>query len=91
MFQSIALDKIKKDNYSIAEAVDIWKRLETDLKESNVLDNCKTSIVNKCFKNRYDQALKPMYFLAYLLAPTFKPENLSTEQNNNNNKAIGFE
>ena len=58
------------------------KKLETDIKENNVLDNCKTSIVNKCFKNRYDQALKPMHILAYLLSLTFQPENFSTEEKN---------
>lgn len=76
---SIALDRIQKDSCSIAEAVDIWKQLETDLKENNILDNCK---VNKCFKNRYDQALKPVHFLAYLLSPTFQAKNLSTEEKN---------
>ena len=34
------------------------------------------------FINRYDQALKPVYFLAYLLSPTFQPENLNTEGKN---------
>ena len=32
------------------------------------------------FINRYDQALKPVYFLAYLLSPTFQPETLSIEE-----------
>lgn len=80
---SIALDQIQKDSCSIAEAVDIWKKLETDLKKNKVLDNCKKSVINKSFKNRYDQALTPVHFLAYLLSPTFRPDNLSTEEKNN--------
>ena len=52
-----------------------------------MLNNCKKSAVNKSFKYRYDQALTPVHFLAYLLSPTFQPENLSTEEKN---KAIEF-
>ncbi len=77
---SIALDRMQKDSCSIAEAVNIWKKLETDLKENKVLINCKKSIANKSFKTRYYQALTPVHFLAYLLSPKYQPENLCTDE-----------
>ena len=50
------LDRVQRDSCSIVEAVDVWKKLEQDLKENKVLNNCKKSVVNKSFKYRYDQA-----------------------------------
>ena len=77
---SIALDRNLKDSQSIAKDTDVWKKVETDLKE-NVLDNCKASNVSKCFKNKHDQAFEAsVFFFIYLLSPTFQPDNLNTEE-----------
>lgn len=65
---SVALDKIQRDLCSLSEALLTWKELGNDLKP-------KTD--QKCLKkfmSRYNMAMTPAHFLAYLLDPKEKSQ-----------------
>ena len=69
-----SLDAVQKDKCSIAEAVHIWKKLQVKFNELN-LDKS----IMKFFTQRYNQALGPPHFLAYLIDPCYC-ESDSTEK-----------
>lgn len=74
-----ALDAVQKDNCSISIAVKIWKELKKKLEHIKV----SKEIMNK-FELRYNMALTPAHFLAYMLDPNEKEEDmeLSREERN---------
>nr|XP_042907854.1 uncharacterized protein LOC122271260 [Parasteatoda tepidariorum] len=69
---STALDKMQQKDCTISKAVDIWKKLEKDLKDENLDKACLAK-----FSNRYSQALGPPHFLANLLDPRYAGINLT--------------
>ena len=69
---SVALDKVQRDNCFIAQAVDAWKQLETDLEEVN-----QPLTVMKKVQERCSQALTPAHYLAHILDPTIAGNDLS--------------
>jgi len=70
---AFALDKIQSDSCTIADTVEIWKTLETDL-----------ALVNRDakqkFKKRLEQALSPYHFLANIMHPKFRGQSLTDAQ-----------
>lgn len=72
---AIALDKMQQKDCSISTAVHIWKVLEKDFTEEKLDKTCM-----KNFFTRYNQALGPPHFLAYLLDPRFAGINLSAAE-----------
>ena len=69
---SVALDKVKRDNCFMAQAVDAWKQLERDLEEVN-----QPLTVMKKAQERCSQALTPAHYLAHILDPTIAGNDLS--------------
>lgn len=78
---SVALDKMQKDNCSLSNVVNIWKNLKETLKDSN--NNCCKIF----FTKRYEQALTPAHFLAYLLDPNSEVQCLTL---NEKDQAVNF-
>lgn len=72
---SIALDKMQQKDCTISTAVDIWKNLQEELTEVNLDKTCL-----KSFSTRYNQALGPPHFLAYLLDPRYAGIKLSAAE-----------
>lgn len=72
---SIALDKMQQKDCTISTAVNIWKKLREDLTEENLDKTCF-----KSFLTRYNQALGPPHFLAYLLDPRYVGIKLSAAE-----------
>lgn len=72
---SITLDSLQKNNASLSDAVKAWKGLEAKFEETEI------SIRQLAmFKKRYEQAMTPSHFLAYLLDPTHTTNHLSEEE-----------
>ena len=69
---AVALDMVQKDSCIIADAVEIWKHLETEL--SVALDNRDAK---KKFTKRLDQALSPCHLLANIVHPKYRGKSLS--------------
>jgi len=67
---AVALDKIQSDSCTIADTVEIWKTLETDLALVN-------GDAKQKFKKRLEQALSPYHFLANIMHPKFRGQSLT--------------
>ena len=67
---AVALDSVQKDSCSIADAVEIWKKLETEL----ALDSRDEK---KKFKKRIDMALTPSHLLANIIHPKYRGKTLT--------------
>jgi transcription termination factor NusB len=72
---SIALDRVKKNAF-LSDAVEVWKELESTFdKDDNI------SIIQiRIFKKRYNQAMTPYHYLAYLLDPRKTKYSLTVEE-----------
>lgn len=70
---AVALDYIQRDSCNIAEAVEIWKKLKTEL-------NLESRDTKKKFQKRIDQALSPYHLLANIIHPKFRGINLTTAE-----------
>lgn len=70
---AVALDAVQRDNCGIADAVEIWKRLETDL----ALQNRESK---KAFQKRLDQALTPSHLLANVIHPRYRGKSLTQSE-----------
>lgn len=68
-----ALDRTQRDNTTISVAVEVWKKLEEDLKD-------KSLTVKRCFYKRRDMALGGPHYLANMLDHRFLGERLSNLQ-----------
>lgn len=70
---AVSLDRMQRDGTTIAVAVEIWKKLETDLlgQPDNVL---------KYFKKRKEMSLTPAHYLANMCDHRFKGNNLNSEE-----------
>ena len=71
---AVALDCVQQDSCSIAEAVEIWKKLEIELALDNIRD------AKKKFKKRYDQALTPSHLLANIIHPKYRGKTLTNAE-----------
>lgn len=72
---SVALDKLQRDVALISDAVEVWHKLKTDLKD--LLTDKKD--VEKVDKRR-NAAITPAHFLANLLDPRYRGRCLSSEE-----------
>lgn len=70
---AVALDKVQRDNCTIADAVNIWKQLETDLP-------LETRDTKQKFKKRIQQALSAHHFLANVMHPSFRGQSLTDKE-----------
>lgn len=70
---AVALDSVQKDSCSIADAVEIWKKLEADL----ALDNRDAK---KKIKKRVGLALTPSHFLANIVHPRYRGRSLTNSE-----------
>lgn len=71
---SKALDKIQSDKCGISESVLIWKELINNLEDH--LNIAQMKIV----MNRYQQAITPVHFLAFMVNPKLPQEKLSSDE-----------
>lgn len=62
----MGLDKLQKKNAFLSDAVEVWKELERIFEEELELSLSQLHI----FKKRYEQALTPYHFVAYILDVT---------------------
>lgn len=69
---AVALDHIQQDKCTIADTVEIWKKLETDL--APVLTSRDTK---QKWKKRVQQALSPHHFLANVMHPRHRGQSLT--------------
>lgn len=76
---SIALDEVQRNNCTISESVRVWKNLQIEIETK------KDRHVTQKFKNRYNMALTPAHFLAYMLDP--KEKNSALELTEEEKKA----
>jgi Protein of unknown function (DUF 659)/hAT family C-terminal dimerisation region len=67
---AVALDSVQRDSCNIAEAVEIWKKLKSDLP-------LESRDSKKKFQKRFDQALSPYHFLANIIHPQYRGKNLT--------------
>ena len=74
---SIALDRMQRDQTTIGIAVEIWYRLEKDLKMER---KDQPSMVWKAFVKRRDMALVSHHYLANMLDHRFLGQNLTPLQ-----------
>lgn len=72
---SIALDRAQSDSTTIAVAVEIWNKLETELDTNN-----QPLRVQKDFEKRRNRALSGAHFLANIIDDRFRGKNFSQEQ-----------
>lgn len=72
---AVALDKVQRDSCTIADAVNIWKTLESDL----ALTSRDTDKKQK-FKKRIQQALSPYHYLANITHPRYRGKSLTTDE-----------
>lgn len=72
IFQPIseALDKIQSNTCNIAKSVLIFKRLQIELAE--ILGESQIEV----FRNRYQMAMSPYHFTAFLLSPSMKNQDV---------------
>ena len=70
---AVALDKVQRDDCTIADAVNIWKQLETDLP-------LETRDSKQKFKKRIQQALSAHHFLANVMHPSFRGQSLTDKE-----------
>lgn len=70
---AVALDRAQRDKTTIAVAVEIWHKLELDLKEQPLE-------VKKHFYRRRDMALDPPHYLANMLDHRFFGKRLNNHQ-----------
>lgn len=62
---SVALDTLQRNNANLSTAVTAWKKLEAKFDDADI----NVSQMSK-FQKRYQQAMTPSHFLAFLLDPT---------------------
>ncbi len=72
---AVALDRMQRDNCMISEAVEVWQQLEKDMENAS-----QPLSVLKKVRERSTQALTPAHFLANILDPRFRGEQLSREE-----------
>jgi hypothetical protein len=72
---AVALDKLQKNLTFISDAVEIWKELEDKLTEAEV-NLSKMQL----FEKRYERAMTPAHFLAFIIDPREKKYNLTSEE-----------
>ena len=72
---SVALDKLQRDAALISDAVEVWHKLKTDLKDL-VTDEKGVEKVDK----RRNAAITPAHLLANLLDPRYRGRCLSSEE-----------
>lgn len=70
---AVALDSVQRDSCNIAEAVEIWKKLKSDLP-------LESRDAKKKFQKRVDQALSPYHLLANIIHPQYRGKNLTNAE-----------
>ncbi|XP_018012992.1 uncharacterized protein LOC108670053 [Hyalella azteca] len=77
---SVALDKVQSDACNIGDATEVWKNLEGQLNQ-DFDDHDGADFVTKLEK-RKKQALTPAHYLANILHPVHRGQQLSPEEEN---------
>jgi len=72
---SVALERVQSDTCVISETVQIWKDPKKTFKE-----NDQHISILKHIKDRYNQAMTDSYFLANLLDPRYRGNDLCVEE-----------
>lgn len=83
---SVTLDKVQRNECPIAHAVYLWKQLKKEF-----WDATQDETIRQKFINRYNMALTPTHFLAYIIDPK---QIINTEphlQLTENEKKIGLD
>jgi len=77
---SIANDKVQSDICILSEVTDIWINLVNDFKTLYEENQIPLSMVQK-LESRFDMAITPAHYLAYILDPRFRGIKLEEKQN----------
>jgi len=71
-----ALDVFQSDKCSVAEAVEVWKELLNQFRESNA----EETVVLQCAIKRYNLAVHTSWVVANILHPKYIGKNLTTDE-----------
>jgi len=72
---AVALDKLQKNNSTIADTTEEWKKLEEELDSKNLPNQFKSA-----FAKRKDQALTSAHFLANIIHPVYLGRKLTDNE-----------
>lgn len=76
---SIALDTLQGKGASLSDAVEQWKKLEYIFEEEDLQLSVQQF---KTFQRRYEQALTPYHFIAYMVDPSKQKYMLTADEKN---------